>query len=75
VNDYLTPDEAAVRLRLPVETVLGLIRSGKLPAFSPRVGPRKEHRIHPECLDALVRGSVPEPEAAEFRIPRKKAKK
>lgn len=69
----LTPREAAERLNVSYGTVLGLIGSGRLPAFRSGPGPRPRYRIHPAALEHLLlerasRPAAPPPAPSVTRI-------
>jgi excisionase family DNA binding protein len=56
MNGVMTPQEVADRLKLNKDTVLRLIRSGKLPAV--KIG-SKTYRITEDALAAFMRGEQP----------------
>jgi excisionase family DNA binding protein len=56
MNGVMTPQEVADRLKLNKDTVLRLIRSGKLPAA--KIG-SKTYRITEDALAAFMRGETP----------------
>jgi excisionase family DNA binding protein len=62
-TELLTPEEAAVYLRLNPQTAYRLLRGGQLPGV--KIG--RQWRIRKSALDAYLDGTVPE--AARTDVP------
>jgi excisionase family DNA binding protein len=60
-TDLLTPEEAAIYLRLNPQTAYRLLRSGQLPGV--KVG--RQWRIRKSSIDAYLDGQVRDPKAKE----------
>jgi excisionase family DNA binding protein len=64
-SELLTPDEAAVYLRLNPQTTYRLLRGGQLPGV--KVG--RQWRIRKSTLDAYLNGQLPSPIHADSDQP------